>query len=202
MEKLFQKIKIDDFDIIQQELISQVPEEKLNPEWPGVQSWIVNGDIFLSKCPTLAKFINARLLKKITQVKFYVSPVGRGIGHHTDGASVRQPFGLALPIQNTRNTSLNWYKEDIDNFKLRRLSKEPLHSSFQSDVREYYTPIDPSKLEFLGSLELTGPTFTRSDLMHNVDNNSGSIRAAVLIRWPQFYTEIEQVFDTTGILID
>jgi hypothetical protein len=200
MEKLFQKIKIENFEIIQKELLSLIPEEKLNLKGSEVESWLVDKNIVLSKCPNLDSFLKSRLRKSFSRFKFYVSPIGIGTKYHTDGTYFRQPFGLSLPLQSTKNTYLNWYKDDTNNFRVRQLDIEPLHSKFQHTVREIYTPIDAEKLELVGSHEILQPVFTRNDLMHNVINNSGGVRIITVIRWPPIYTEIEDVFDTTGIL--
>lgn len=202
MEKLFQKIKIENFDVIQKELMDLIPVEKLNLTGSEVESWIIDKNILFSKCPSLNNFITPRLRKSISQVKFYVSPAGAGTKYHTDGTYLRQPFGLSLPLQNTKNTYLNWYKEDQDNFRVRRLSAEPLYNGFLHTVKEIYIPVDSEKLELAGSHEILDPAFTRSDLMHNVINNSGSVRIVAVIRWPQIYTEMEDVLDTSGILYE
>jgi hypothetical protein len=202
MKKLYQKIRIENFYTIQKELIDLIPIEKLNLTGSEVESWMIDKSILLSSCPSLNDFLAPRLKKNISQVKFYMSPAGAGTKYHTDGTHLRQPFGLSFPLQNTKNTYLNWYKEDQDNFRVRRLSTEPLYDAFLHAIKEIYTPIDPEKLELVGSHEILEPAFTRSDLMHNVVNNSGSLRIIVVIRWPQIYTEIEDVFDTTGILYE
>lgn len=199
MEKLFQKIKIENFDTIQKELIDLIPVEKLNLKGSEVESWIIDQSILLSSCQNLNNFLTPRLRQSISQVKFYVSPADVGTKYHTDGTHIRQPFGLSLPLQNTQNTYLNWYKEDHDNFRVRRLAIEPLYNSFLHTLKEIYTPVDSEKLELVGSHEILDPAFTRSDLMHNVVNNSGAVRIVVVIRWSQIYAEIEEVFDTTGI---
>ena len=202
MEKLFQKIKIKNFNTIQKELIDLIPVEKLNLKGSEVESWIIDQSILLSACPELNNFLAPRLRKSISQVKFYVSPVGAGTKYHTDGTHLRQPFGLSLPLQNTKNTYLNWYKEDSDNFRVRRLNEEPLYNSFLHTIQEIYTPVDANKLELVGSHEILDPAFTRSDLMHNVVNNSDSVRIIVVLRWPRIHAEIEDVFDTTEILYE
>ena len=71
-------------------------------------------------------------------------------------------------------------------------------------LSETYVPIDISKLELLDSLELTQPTFTRSDLMHNVTNDTDKLRGVVVLRWLSPYQDfqsIDNVIDVSDIII-
>lgn len=200
MEKLFQKIKIENFDAIQKELLNLLPDEKLNLTGSEVSSWILDINDTFSKCPNLSTFLKSRLKKNIMQMKFYVSPAGVGTRYHTDGASIRQPFALTLPVQNTKNTQLIWYKDDLDNFKKRMMMSEPYGSDFECKVSEIFVPINVDKLELIDSCEILEPTFTRGDLMHRVINNSGAVRIVFTIRWPVQYTEINDVMELSDIM--
>jgi len=200
MEKLFQKIKIEKFKIIQKELLNLIPAEKLNLTGSNVESWILDINDALSKCPNLSAFLKSRAKKNVAEMKFYVSPVDIGTGYHTDGCLQRQPFALTLPVQNTNNTYLNWYKEDATNFKRRILKDEPLHNKFEWQIPDIFVPIDTKKLELIGSYEIIEPSFVRNDLMHRVVNNSSGVRIILTIRWPKFYTEINDIMDLSDII--
>lgn len=200
MEKLYQKIKLNSFEIIREELLSTIAEHKKTIPDQDVVSWLPNIDEILSKCPELNKFLNLRSKKKIHQIKFYVSPPGIGTGHHVDGHPWAQPFGLTIPLQFTENTFFNWYEDDYENFKIKDLTSGPTNLNFETAAKKVVIPKDISALKLLESIEITTPTFTKSDIMHSVTNNSNGIRIVVLIRWSMGYENIEDVFDTTGIL--
>ena len=200
MQKLYQKIKIDNFEKIQEELLSLVPEDKQNLEG-HFESWIVDIPWLLSNCPTLDRFLKERALKPVDQIKFYSSGPDHGTGYHIDGTTYRQPFGLTLPLKNTANSFLNWYQEDSENFIIRDLIAQPV-DGFECVMPKVLSVKDISKLKLLDSLEVNGPAFTKSDVMHNVTNNSGATRIVCVIRWSLFYKNMSDVLDTSGIEIE
>jgi hypothetical protein len=200
MQKLYQKIKIDNFEKIQEELLSLVPEDKQNLEG-HFESWIVDIPWLLSNCPTLDRFLKERALKPVDQIKFYSSGPDHGTGHHVDGTIKRQPFGLTLPLKNTSNSFLNWYQEDSENFIIRNLIDQPI-DGFECVLPKVLSVKDTSKLKLIDSIEVTGPTFTKSDVMHNVNNTSGGTRIVCVIRWLSFYQNVSDVLDTSGIEIE
>lgn len=200
MQKLYQKIKIDNFEKIQEELLNLVPEDKKNVQG-HFESWIVNIPWLLSNCPTLDKFFKERALKPLNQIKFYSSGPDHGTGYHIDGTSVRQPFGLTLPLINTSNSFFNWYQEDSENFIIKDLMVQPI-DGFECILHKVLTVNDISKLKLLGSLEVNSPTFIKSDVMHNVTNSSGGTRIVCVIRWLLTYKNISDVLDTSEIEIE
>jgi hypothetical protein len=202
MDKLYQKIIIEDYESIRLELLKLITEEQLNSQTNT--SWTIRSSTAIDKCPTLKNFLKNRCKKPVTLVKFYISPPGLGTGYHVDGTERRQPFGLTLPLMNTENTYFNWYKEDPTNFVRREFRIAPLPENFMSPLSETYIPIDISKLELLDSLEITQPTFTRTDLMHSVTNNTDKIRGVVVLRWLSPYQDfqsIDDVIDVSDIII-
>jgi hypothetical protein len=202
MDKLYQKIIIEDYESIRLELLKLITEEQLNSQTNT--SWTIRSSTAIDKCPTLKNFLKNRCKKPITSVKFYISPPGLGTRHHVDGTERRQPFGITLPLMNTENTYFNWYKEDPTNFVKREFQITPLPENFMSPLSETYIPIDISKLELLDSLEITQPTFTRTDLMHNVTNNTDKLRVVVVLRWLSPYQDfqsIDDVIDVSDIII-
>ena len=200
MNKLYQKIRIENFEEIRKELSALLPDD-ISTFKGAPKSWIVDTNKTLTHCPFLNKFYVKNIKKSIAQIKFYVSPPGHAIGPHVDGAVIKQPFGLVLPIANTENTFVNWYEEDPDNFEIRDFTINPAAESFKSVLTQVIVPKDIDKLRILDSLELVEPTFTKADIMHDVTNQTNQTRITVVIRWLQNYTEIEEVFDTTGIVV-
>lgn len=201
MDKLYRQVKIDSFEQIRAELSSFVTDEAINNNFPS--SWMVNPSKVLSSCPNLFKFCNEHIKKPIIQVKFYASPSGNPTGPHIDGSSVpsvRRPFSLALPIANSENTFMNWYEDDLDNLRIRKFDKEVLPTSFNSSLSEVLVPLDKTKLKLIGSLEIVKPTFTRTDLMHDVTNNTGSTRIVAVLRWRHDY-KIEEII-SEDLLLD
>jgi hypothetical protein len=200
MKKLYQKIKIDNFEKVQEELLNLMPEDK--KEIVGhFASWIVDINSLLDQCPTLNKFIKERSLKPLDQIKFYVSAPGHGTYYHTDGSIIRQPFGLTLPLKNTKDSYLSWYEEDYENFMLKNLIADPV-TEFECVVPQVWIPRDVDKLRLLDSIEIDEPTFTRSDFMHNVTNNTGLTRSVCVVRWDGRFKNFSDVIDLTDITID
>jgi len=200
MDKLYRRVRVDLFKQIKEELFSLISDEVKNRK--DVQtSWIVDTNAILSSCPSLNQFYIEHIKKPIAQIKFYASPPGFGTGAHIDGSmESKQPFGLILPIANTKNTFVNWYEDDYSNFRIRDFNLEILPDSFKTTVPKVIIPIDGSKLKLIESLELVSPTFTRSDIMHDVTNNTELIRYTVVLRWSRNY-KVEEII-SEDLLLD
>jgi hypothetical protein len=196
MKKLYQEIRIENFEEIRKEISLLLPDD-ISTFKDGMKSWVVDTNQTLTRCPFLNKFYVENIKKPISQIKFYVSPPGHGIRPHIDGDTFnKQPFSLILPIANTKNTFLNWYKEDPDNFETRDLMTNPWPKNFKSVLKQVIVPKDIDKLRILDSLELVEPTFARTNIMHDVTNRTNQTRITVVLRWGLHYTEIEEVFKT------
>lgn len=197
MEKLYQKIYIEDFDLIKQELLDLIKPDRIESGYKTMTSWIPKTDQVLNYCPVLNKFLKARCKKEPNQIKFYLSPPGVGIGTHIDGLNKEyaQPFGLALPLKNTERTYFNWYESDHIS-----VTDCPITDDFNSRfARALWAPKESLKL--IDKLEIIEPTFTRSDILHDVTNRPDTMRYMVIVRWPPHYKKIEDVIDIMDILI-
>jgi len=200
MKKLYQKIKINNFEKIRIELLELIPKSILDRK-DSLTSFILPTYYVLKLCPFFKNFVEENIKKSIVQVKFYVSPPGKAIGPHIDGAELRQPFGLVLPIYNVENTFVVFYKDDFQNLKLRDYEVEPHSSNFECKLTKVLVPEDLEKLEVIETLELTVPTFTRSDVMHSVINNNDKTRITAVLRWG-FFDRLEDIIYEKDILID
>jgi hypothetical protein len=202
MNNLYQKIYIENFETIRNELLQLVTENEIN--FPESSSWTVSPFKVFLKCPSLLSFLKLRCRQQVTSIKFYLSPPGKGTSHHIDGGEIRHPFGLTLPLLNTKGTFFNWYKEDKTNFIKRVLNDSPLPDHFICNKNEVYVPDNIDNLELLNSLEILEPTFIRSDLMHNVSNFTDKPRLVVILRWVNDSANsqtIDDVINVTDILI-
>lgn len=200
MDKLYRQVRIDLFKQIKEELFALVTDDA-KTKTDSQTSWIVDTNQVLSSCPSLNQFYIEHIKKPIAQIKFYASPPGFGTGAHIDGSmESKQPFGLILPIANTENTFVNWYEDDYDNFRIRDFNLEILPNSFKTTVPKVIVPVDGDKLKLLDSLELVSPTFTRSDIMHDVTNDTDLIRYTVVLRWARNY-KIEEII-SKDLLLD
>jgi hypothetical protein len=195
MNHLYQILKVGNYDQIRKELFDLVPNDYLDTD--EVKSWFVPPSVLLTHCPELKKFLLPRLKKLVVVAKFYISPPYKGTWHHIDGTDWRNPFGLCLPILNTESTYFCWYKEDLSNFKRCVFNARPLPDSYQCRMDEVYVPIDIDKLELIDKIQITQPTFTRSDVMHNVENFQNKPRLVLMLRWcgPNRNTDVRDFAD-------
>jgi hypothetical protein len=196
MEKLYQKIHIENFDKIRQELFDLITPDRVDSATRIMTSWIPNLNYVFKHCPTLKSFLDNRTKIPPVQVKFYLSPPGIGIGVHIDGLTQYHPFGLSLPLKNTENTYFNWYESDqiapIDC---------PLSDDFESNTsRVHWAPKE--SLRLIDRIEITSPTFTRSDILHDVTNSPDTMRYMVIIRWPNSYKNFSDIINISDMLAD
>jgi len=195
MTILYQTLQVENYSQIKKELLTLVPAEFFKTN--DVKSWFIDPTLLLKICTTLRNFLLPRLKKNIVVAKFYISPPYKGTWHHIDGTDWRNPFGLCLPILNTENSTFSWYKEDLENFVRHKFNELPLPDTFECRMNEVFVPKDTSKLEILDKITITLPTFTRSDVMHNVDNFQNLPRLVLMLRWcgPNINNDIKNFSD-------
>jgi hypothetical protein len=200
MEKLYQKIKMDDFEKVKTELLKLIPESKLTYTDSITSFWLPINEV-MDSCPSLQNFAKEKIKKRISQIKFYVSPPRLGIEPHTDGTEIRKSFfSLIIPILNTENTFHVFYKNNEKNLDIKN-HQDTLDDNFKSPLPKILVPKNLDDLEVIDKLEITVPTFTRSDVMHSVINNNNTIRITAVLRWWIFYN-LEDIIPDKSIFID
>jgi len=173
MTLLYQKIKIPDFDIKQQELIElvkgQFQDANLLTYYDPSKEELEN------KCPTLYSFICKNSKMPIRFFRLYHTPPFGGLPPHIDGgADSRAPMGLNLPILNCENSSMKWWDESnarliTGNFGWNNISATRI--------------LNRSELRCIDHVEIDSPTFVRTDCIHSVENYNPHPRIVMSIRW-------------------
>jgi hypothetical protein len=171
MTLLYQKIKIPDFDIKQQELIELAKGQFQDPDL--LTYYDPTKDELESKCPTLYSFICKNSKVPIRFFRLYHTPSGGGLPPHIDGdIYYRSPIGLNLPIQCT-NSLMKWWDESNANFL-------PGHGWNNVPVTKI---LNKGQLRCIERLEIDSPTFVRTDVIHSIENYNTQPRIVMSIRW-------------------
>jgi hypothetical protein len=203
MKKFYKKINIPNLDIIQQELISTIEHDFINKK--ETHSWIGNPKEVLSKCPTLSSFLNPLLKKPLGQIKFYCTPAWQLLEPHVDGSGkVKIPFGLNIPLMNTKDTYQVWYYCPPSNTTKREIpNKNSLYTTgYLSSVD---VPANQLSMPIIENLELDVPAVTKTDVMHSVFNPTNKTRLVAVFRWGLSnidYSEIEDVLNIGDLIVD
>jgi hypothetical protein len=168
---LYKKIKIENFDIIQQQLLSF-----LNKHFDGLEREILSGvskDDVLSAAPLLNEFFLANNLNPNMFAVFVRSP-GVSAPIHVDGDSESKLRYLAinLPIANCERTYQNYYA--IPTSELEFIEDRG------NRYRAYTKEVRPDVVD---RVEITEPHLLRIDMPHDVDNNKNTYRVMMSVRF-------------------
>jgi hypothetical protein len=180
MKKFYKKFVIPNYDLIVRELLDVVDHDFLLTT--KVTSWIYPIDQVLDVCPNLNRFLKPRLRKQLKQIKYYCTPSGQSLGAHVDGATVKVPFGMNLPLMNTKDTFQLWFDCPPNNTTTRTLSGTVLRDQ-EGFLSEVHIPKDPKIMPVLNTMELDVPAITKTDIMHSVTNPTNNTRLIAVLRW-------------------
>lgn len=202
MEQFFVKISIPNLEEIQQELINTIKHDFLSRT--DTHSWIGDQAEILATCPAFNSFLKTRCISPVRQIKFYCTPANNFLSHHIDGSlsNFAIPFGLNIPLMNTKDTFQYWYDCPEENLMRRNSDMKSLYPN------NYWATVDVPKntnMPVIGKLELTTPSFTKTDIMHNVVNPTDKTRLIVVLRWNIWkpdYKEPCDVFNLEGLEVD
>jgi hypothetical protein len=180
MKQFYKKFVIPNYDLIVRELLDVVDHDFLLTT--KVTSWIYPIDQVLDVCPNLNRFLKPRLRKQLKQIKYYCTPSGQSLGAHVDGATVKVPFGMNLPLMNTKDTFQLWFDCPPNNTTTRTLSGTVLRDQ-EGFLSEVHIPKDPKIMPVLNTMELDVPAITKTDIMHSVTNPTNNTRLIAVLRW-------------------
>lgn len=171
--KLYQKIKIPDFDKKQQELLELVKGKFTDP---NELTWYDPPFSEIVKyCPTLANYLVEKSKTRMRLFRIYHSPAQSGLGVHIDGdIDNRSPIGLNLPISNCKQSAMKWWDES--NAKM-------ITGPYGYNNLPACKILNPKELTCIGSVEIDVPTFVRTDVIHSVENYNNEPRLILSIRW-------------------
>lgn len=186
--KLYQKIRIDDFETKRNELIAFVRGKFNDPN--ELTYYDPTFEEISSSCPNLYSYLIKKSKINIRLFRIYHSPAGSGLGKHIDGISmIRSPIGLNIPILNCKGSLMKWWDETdakiiTGNFGYNNLSACKIEN--------------PEDLKCIGQTEIDEPSFVRTDVIHSVENYNKEPRIILSVRWRFDLIEgqqFEQVMD-------
>ena len=189
MTLLYQKIKISNFDIKQQELIElatgKFQDSNLLTYYDPSKEELEN------ICPTLYAFVCKNSKVPIRFFRLYHSPSGGGLGPHIDGgADNRSPIGLNLPILNYSNSLMKWWDES---------NARIITGNFGWNNIPATKILNMSELRCIDSVEIDSPTFVRTDFIHSVENYNAQPRIIMSIRWKYNKLQGQQFEDVLNL---
>jgi|AntAceMinimDraft_5_1070358.scaffolds.fasta_scaffold00173_33 hypothetical protein len=201
MKEFYKKFIIPNYNSVVKELIGAIEHDFIRDT--KVNSWIYPVDQVLEKCPHLNEFLKPRLKKPLEQIKYYCTPSKRFLGAHVDGATVKVPFGMNIPLMNTKDTSQLWFNCPPENTMTRTISRSILRDE-EGFLSEVHVPKDPTIMPVIKTLELDTPAITKTDIMHSVSNPTNNTRLIVVLRWNLSeidYSEPEDVIDLEDLYV-
>jgi hypothetical protein len=168
---LYKKIQIDNFNIIQQQILSF-----LKNYFGSVEKEILSGvpkDDILSAVPLLNDFFLKNNLSPIMFAVFVRAPRVRA-PIHVDGDSEDKLRYLAinLPIANCAGTYQNYYAIPTSNLEF-----------IEDRGNRYRAYTKEARPEIIDKVEITEPYLLRVDMPHDVDNEQDTYRVMLSIRF-------------------
>lgn len=131
----------------------------------------------LNSCPILKSILEQRIkVEMIDLFRFYVTPAGTKMGIHIDGSSPKVPFGLNFPVFNSADNYMNWY--DIPEDQMHLFDAHKKYGYMPS-----FIPKKGADLKIIQSKQIDKPYFVKTDIMHNVVNNTDNDRIILSVRF-------------------
>jgi hypothetical protein len=173
MTLLYQKIKIPNFDIKQQELIElatgKFQDSNLLTYYDPSREELEN------QCPTLYSFLCKNSKVPIRFFRLYHTPPLAGLPPHIDGnVHYRSPIGLNLPILNCTNALMKWWDES---------NADLVTGNFGWNDIPATRILNNGQLRCIERVEINNPTFVRTDFIHSIENYNNQPRVIMSIRW-------------------
>lgn len=209
MKKLYRYIDIPNLNVIVEELKQFYDVGTLNCK--KAESWSFNYNAVKKKTPVLDEFLK-RSRVSVELLKYYSVPPNDMLGYHVDGPidipGRCPPFSFNIPLLNCDNTYTHWFDCPVDNLKQLTTKNQNGLLVQEGFLGNALFPVDKTQLVEIGKAEVNRPIIIKTNLVHCATNpNSDSFRVIAGIRLNlynsiRFISEFEEVFDTTGLIID
>jgi hypothetical protein len=165
MTLLYRKIKIPNFDLMVEELLTLV-QPQISQK---LRYWDLTLPTFYHSAPTLFKYLKTDFYKFPILFRFYNTPPYGMLGPHIDNLTTApNKIGFNIPLSGTKNTFMNYYTTPQDNLDI---THDGGFGAMPAQIIK-----DTSKLELVNSLEIDQPTLLRTDVIHSVDNPNETYR--------------------------
>jgi len=186
--KLYQKIRIDNFETKRNELIAFVSGKFRNPN--ELTYYDPTFQEISSSCPNLYNYLIEKSKINIRFFRIYHTPAHGFLNKHIDGGTnFRAPIGLNLPILNCKNTLMKWWDET---------DAKIITGNFGYNNIIACKIENPGDLKCIDQTEIDEPSFVRTDIIHSVENYNSEPRIILSVRWRFNLIEgqqFEQVMD-------
>lgn len=191
MDTLVKYITIPNLQEIQKELLECIDHDYTVDIEP--HAFTYSQSYMLKTCPKFMSWLMPLSKMPIRLFRFYITPPGKRLGAHVDGnQSATVPFGINIPIANTKDTYHIFYKCNEANL-LDQYSKGYLGGK---------RPKNSKEMVEIERLEILKPCFTNNSVMHSVENKNSKHRVMFTVRWivhSRIGRTIEEVIDTDGL---
>lgn len=183
MKKLFQEFLQSNNEIIQNEIyqyflqINKNSNKDSNKKRIKTYAISVPTDEILSQCPNFSSVLHSHLkIEMIDLFRYYVTPAESKMGIHIDGTDPKVPFGLNFPVYNSTNNYMYWY--DISDSDMHLFNAHKKYGYMSS-----YIPKKGANLKIIECKNIDKPYFVKTDIMHNVVNNTNEDRIILSVRF-------------------
>jgi hypothetical protein len=169
---LYKKIKIPNFEIISEEIITLVQPQIFQ----NLRFWDLPIESFLRHTPVFFKYLITNFSRFPLIYRFYNTPPYEGLRPHIDNVeNASNKIALNIPLLGTKNTTMDYYTTDKDNFNLR----------YTEGFKHLPVQIlkDDTNVTLIDSIELDNPALVRTDVVHGVRNNNNSYRLSMSMKF-------------------
>jgi hypothetical protein len=169
--KYYQKLDIENFDVITDEILKYVqPQISEN-----LRFWNIGVVKISENTPIFFNFVKENFYRVPILFRFYNTPPFGDLEPHIDNTSdAKNKVALNIPLLGTKNTTMDYYTTDDDNFYL----------TYTRGLK--YLPVqvlkDPTKITLVDSIELDKPALVRTDVVHGVTNKNPTNRLVLSLK--------------------
>ena len=201
---LFQKLNIPNLDVIQKEALDFFEKNTHLIRHDSNEDYFVH--VPFDEFPTLKKFLENRSKLEINETSVYFVPphskskihidgLRKDNGKIPEGMMMAHQYVLIVPIANYNQTTNYWYDNadvtDDDEWIRNHIRKQFPYNFYVSFVK------DEVKLESIGHTKIDAPTFIKSNIYHQVDNEVNDTRMVFVIRFKEleYYESLDYVIE-------
>lgn len=144
-------------------------------------------------CPKFIAWLRPKIKAPIRAFRYYITPPHTSLSAHIDGVNPTSPFGINIPIIGTKNTYHCFYETSEDNMFVANAGRYLEHIAVK----------DNSKLNLINEkIEVLRPYIMNNSVLHGVQNDSDEYRVMFTVRWSLFQRILEDVIDTSELLLE
>ncbi len=158
----------------------------------GTNAFSYSAAYMTEHCPKFMSWLMPKVKAPVRVFRYYITPPHTSLDAHIDGVKTTSPFGINIPIIGTKNTYHCYYDTPKDN----------MYAYSPDGYLGAWLVKDKSKLNLIHEkIEVLRPYVMNNSVLHGVQNDTDDYRVMFTVRWSLFQRVLEDVIDTSDLLL-